>query len=1066
MDKHIEIIEKLAKKWTSFSEVLFEKKTKEEILNYLYNEFKATEDPIFVYLYLEYVYEYDVKLKDTELKEFVLYFLNYDKTSRDIFIYIDENKELIELFKEDSTLKHFSHALITYYENLKFDSFYDYEICIEVLCKFYGHFKDCFKNHMFNEYEETYLQTLYRCISNSGEDDYGYAYKGLKKVKEYISCLSEDLVIKLLWKFERNTLYNNITVKQVQAIVSGFYWEFEKYRIMKYFFVDRRILEEDITESIGFELRKVCDTNQYNIIKIEKNNKYEKQINKEYELLRIKHRVEEENQSIKAILVYQKDYSSTYKVIKEKSGVVTDILEIHQFFSEKGEIKVKINKTINYPFLDYYALSDTSEVYKTNREDIVNYIKVKLNELNINVDGIDDINDDIENDSKDVEEFHQENEEEFQLVYLWLGNYKGLFKEGEEFNFTSQYEFRIINKVLDYKEINTNYPNNFFYVKDKEYSKLRNITAVVGKNGSGKTSLLRFIMENFNYININDENNRFAVIFKKNDEFHLFRVGIDEVEIRKDKIIDWTNLLEEKEQKHPFKEKLNIIPYLRDDTHIVYFSNIFDFSKTNKVNNVFDPENVYIDISSQTIFYDDYNKDDINHLKSSEIARQINFLYSEYKDLVLENKKIDLYLYLTDPFKEFYKESDVKLYNEIDRFIEKIKDRYKTDNILEVTLYIIKLTLLECAEIFSSQDKGDYLGEFLELLNEMVNIEETSLIKYITLSFRMIGSKITKRNGRTKKTDLYKENSIIIQKKTVDIVEYGKQLPHRKNLILLFQKNINKLDINIENALKIPINNRSFAFNKGMIKEYQQSNFTTKIIDFGLSELSSGQRAMLLQYSKFYWLFNRDDKASKLFLDYTVPKLKKNLIVLIDEGEVLFHPEWQRQYLYNMIYFIERLTKNNEQIKNIQIILTSNSPFILSDLPKDNVILMAFKDEKCQRCTNEGDKEKTFGSNIHTLFANSFFLDEKGVMGEFAKDKISKVIKALNEKKLGGFTERELLYIIEAIGEPMIRTKLEEMLLLCDFNHNKEKQVEDIDKEIKRLQKEKENLLNRKNGND
>jgi hypothetical protein len=67
---------------------------------------------------------------------------------------------------------------------------------------------------------------------------------------------------------------------------------------------------------------------------------------------------------------------------------------------------------------------------------------------------------------------------------------------------------------------------------------------------------------------------------------------------------------------------------------------------------------------------------------------------------------------------------------------------------------------------------------------------------------------------------------------------------------------------------------------------------------------------------------------------------------------------------------------------------------------------------------NNDIKFETFGSNIHELFTNSFFLAD-GLMGEFARTKISELIKDLNSVERISREEYENNYKnrIEIIGE-------------------------------------------------
>lgn len=76
--------------------------------------------------------------------------------------------------------------------------------------------------------------------------------------------------------------------------------------------------------------------------------------------------------------------------------------------------------------------------------------------------------------------------------------------------------------------------------------------------------------------------------------------------------------------------------------------------------------------------------------------------------------------------------------------------------------------------------------------------------------------------------------------------------------------------------------------------------------------------------------------------------------------------------------------------KHLQIIITSHSPIFLSDIYKENIIFLTKENERYE----EKIFEKTFGQNIYTLFKNSFFLDN--VMGEYSYNIVKETIAYLN----------------------------------------------------------------------
>jgi len=175
-------------------------------------------------------------------------------------------------------------------------------------------------------------------------------------------------------------------------------------------------------------------------------------------------------------------------------------------------------------------------------------------------------------------------------------------------------------------------------------------------------------------------------------------------------------------------------------------------------------------------------------------------------------------------------------------------------------------------------------------------------------------------------------------------------------------------------------------------------------LDFFWYGLSSGQEAFLKQFARFYNI--RSEIPGSV------------LWVLIDEGDLYFHPQWQKEYFSLLLDFLAKVFKGYD----IQLIFSSHSPFVLSDLPKNNAIFLSV-----ERIENPEDIKETFGANIHTLFRSSFFL--KGLTGDFAKKKIDDAIKFLNGDQRTSFTTvDDVQQLINIIGEPILRSQLQKML--------------------------------------
>ncbi len=223
-----------------------------------------------------------------------------------------------------------------------------------------------------------------------------------------------------------------------------------------------------------------------------------------------------------------------------------------------------------------------------------------------------------------------------------------------------------------------------------------------------------------------------------------------------------------------------------------------------------------------------------------------------------------------------------------------------------------------------------------------------------------------------------------------------------------------------------------------------------------LPQMSSGEKARLTLFSRLHaWIRQMTP------LDF-----RQNNILLLDELEAFMHPEWQRCMIYDLIRFFEWEHRKGKPIK-VQLFISSNSPFLISDVDMDEITVM---DEKIKL------DEKTFAQNIHVILKDSFF-QKSGFMGEYARQKVDYVYKILScclEKRNKDIlisdeeekAAKECSNIIEKIGEPLIYNDLREMY---EEIFHKEKYAESSERfkempleELKRQIKAAQNELKRR----
>ena len=177
--------------------------------------------------------------------------------------------------------------------------------------------------------------------------------------------------------------------------------------------------------------------------------------------------------------------------------------------------------------------------------------------------------------------------------------------------------------------------------------------------------------------------------------------------------------------------------------------------------------------------------------------------------------------------------------------------------------------------------------------------------------------------------------------------------------------------------------------------------------------LSSGEKQLLNNIGVLlYHLRNLDSVVEEEWKS-------RNVNIILEEIELYFHPEYQRLIVKMLIEKLHGAKFKN--IKNINITFVTHSPFILSDIPMCNVLLL-----KDGRPSTKGMQENTFGANIHGMLKNGFFLPSLPI-GEFAHEKINTLFQRLNGYKLdaGNKEQREWFYSnIMRVGEPYIREQL------------------------------------------
>lgn len=197
----------------------------------------------------------------------------------------------------------------------------------------------------------------------------------------------------------------------------------------------------------------------------------------------------------------------------------------------------------------------------------------------------------------------------------------------------------------------------------------------------------------------------------------------------------------------------------------------------------------------------------------------------------------------------------------------------------------------------------------------------------------------------------------------------------------------------------------------------------TKADTVTLQSMSSGERQML--YSLSYIYYHIKNIASikengKRVVGY------HHVNLIFDEAELYYHPEYQRQYITRLLEHLAMCNINRTNIRSINIMIITHSPFILSDLPDTNILFLRKDDDK-----KEDVPQKTLGANIYDLLKSGFFLDY--AIGDVVQKKLQDIMRVYYDMK--GEEQRqafensklEFKFTVEHLGEEYLYRNFKHM---------------------------------------
>jgi predicted ATP-dependent endonuclease of OLD family len=620
-----------------------------------------------------------------------------------------------------------------------------------------------------------------------------------------------------------------------------------------------------------------------------------------------------------------------------------------------------------------------------------------------------------------------------EILYIWIKDYKGIITE-QGINFSSEYRFdyNVIDETLKC-EINDFHISNFF-IQSKEIV-IKNLNAIIGENGVGKTSILDFIKYNLSE-GIYSVKYDMILIFKDSRSKKIKIRYSSKLTISN--ISDIENIYNIKEYDVSDDNSKNINE-LKSNS-IIFYSNIFDGRKEFPPR--FDGGEVHNISTNFLINKDYYDYRNRNYSLENKSEHNLEFIRGSNPIIVHRKYEFKRQIYFIKDYKQNFPQ--IKIPDEIEVIVSELninsiyskkptEDDLKLTEVNGHTLYGVTEKTEMNFNIYLERQKKNRINFikckiaksiYFDFINNQNKLNYQFEPKnYKELIFSIIDNPLYELEIKIKKYIKGLKTPNTIFKNFGNIDEH--KVKYLESLVSFIQsidkflnndyviKDFNQAMFKIENIKE----HSKEVFT--LIDKYLDTNPSLDYFDYNWFELSTGEKASLNFYSRFYELINR--KINKF------NKLKSNIIILIDEGELSYHPQWQKSYINNLLFFFDRIfVKLKKETVNLQIILTSNSPFIISDLPKSNVIFLKRDKNNKLESVQLFDQKQTFASNIHTLLTDSFFIQD-GLIGEFAKNKIDNIINVIQNNSIEELNEIEVNEVkktIEIIGEPIIKNKL------------------------------------------
>lgn len=575
-----------------------------------------------------------------------------------------------------------------------------------------------------------------------------------------------------------------------------------------------------------------------------------------------------------------------------------------------------------------------------------------------------------------------------QLIYLFLKEYGPFIDRGFEFN--SNYH---VEHSRDTGEISIEkrdfIPENFFRVtpeidgekccSDVECRQRGDIqvSAIIGRNGSGKTSIFRALFDivkmNETAADIREFREDIEFVYKiqyllvvlSNGVLHLYQnmpghlKGVQELS---------------REEYRPFKGCADMF-YYSPYYHAAHFM------PSNQENGTFD-------VSTSKLLFEETGDESDNTFvrlppadlfRFREMMRIIEFS-REWK--LCEKAQRDLFT-MSIP-KGIVVAAERGAMERLETFVENYYHRDPRYRELRAILHVVDAFYNSLIAYVADSLNWHYYLERLHnepIPNELSDKESELLDIFVSLGKSLHFSPDTPMDEVVQieeRLELFANALAKLEQFSVDGLtnDRGSYKDGLKMFKLILANMSKHKDDQIAGNIIFPTDDDDVLKDLGLMLELQANArgfWKTDYIRFEFEFLvSSGELAYISMYSRIYHYLHKWNEE--------VGEDAGNVLIFLDEAETTLHPKLQRQLVANAIAFCEVFFPKT----NFHLVFASHSPILLSDIPSENVIYLD--------PNNNSEMLESFGANIFDLYRSGFFL-ENGTVGSFAQKEIDDLVE-------------------------------------------------------------------------